>query len=82
MVRARVRHLQLKRNGLGELWALLTIHEDGVSQTVLVFARTYASLSWEGLVEGALCDILVEVRFGQDGKPKMRLDCWSLITGS
>lgn len=80
MVRATVRHLQLKRNILGDLWAALKIHDNGVSGTVLVFSRTYAGLAREGLIEGALCDLLVEVHFGQDGKPKMRLDSWSIAT--
>ncbi|MBO1756447.1 hypothetical protein [Allobranchiibius sp. CTAmp26] len=80
VVRATVRHLQLKRNVMGELWAALSIEDVGFVATVLVFAKTFACLSWDGVEAGAVCDLLVQVRLAQDGTPKLRLDSLSVVS--
>lgn len=67
-VRATLRSLQLKRNALGRLWAILELEQSGSTATVLVFPQTFATISADTLRPDALLEFDARILLDRDGK--------------
>ncbi|GAB3488156.1 hypothetical protein GCM10027572_08520 [Flexivirga lutea] len=66
-VAGALRHMQLKRNMAGELWASLTIAEHESTVTVLVFVRTFATIDRESIVPDRLVRVTGRLYRRDDG---------------